>query len=265
MINAAVLGSPISHSLSPLLHALAYEQLGLSARYESVEVKAGELSKYLSVTEKNCLSLTMPLKEEALLVANSISDIANRISCGNTLWFSDGAWKLTSTDVSGFDHSLGAHGLKQIDSVLVIGAGATARAAVASVSRIAKEVSVISRNPERESAMNQASFVDVTYLPWQLTDRINSVDLVINTTPKFAAEFFLPSIDTPRGTFFEVLYNPWPTAISKFWSDSHAPVIDGLDLLTHQAITQVEIFAGIKVEREVLYQKMREAALSKLA
>jgi shikimate dehydrogenase len=207
----------------------------------------------------------MPLKEEALLVANSISDIANRISCGNTLWFSDGVWKLTSTDVSGFDHSLSAHGLKQIDSVLVIGAGATARAAVASVSRIAKEVSVISRNPERESAMNQASFGDVTYLPWQLTDRINSVDLVINTTPKFAAEFFLPSIDNPRGTFFEVLYNPWPTAVSKFWSDSHAPVIDGLDLLIHQAISQVEIFAGINVEREVFYQKMRVAALSKLA
>jgi shikimate dehydrogenase len=133
------------------------------------------------------------------------------------------------------------------------------------VSRIAKEVSVISRNPERESAMNQASFGDVTYLPWQLTDRINLVDLVINTTPKFAADFFLESIDSPRGTFFEVLYNPWPTAVSKFWSDSHAPVIDGLDLLIHQAISQVEIFAGINVEREVFYQKMRVAALSKLA
>jgi len=62
-----------------------------------------------------------------------------------------------------------------------------------------------------------------------------------------------------------VLYNPWPTAVSKFWSDSHAPVIDGLDLLIHQAISQVEIFAGINVEREVFYQKMRVAALSKLA
>jgi len=264
LINAAVLGSPISHSLSPLLHALAYEQLGLTARYESVEVKAGELSEYLAMTEKNCLSLTMPLKEEALAVADSISEIATRISCGNTLSFKDGGWNLTSTDVSGFDHALSTHKLEQIDSVLVIGAGATARAAVASVSQTAKEVLVISRNQERELAMNLASSGVVAYLPWQLTDRINSVDLVINTTPKFAADFFLPSIDNPRGTFFEVLYDPWPTAVSKVWSEAQARVIDGLDLLIHQAITQVEIFSGVTVDREFFYAKMRAAALLQL-
>lgn len=264
MINAAVLGSPISHSLSPLLHALAYAELGLSAHYEPIEVKAGELREFLSATDKNCLSLTMPLKEEALSVAEFIFEIATRVSSGNTLWFSDGVWKLTSTDVSGFDHSFSAHGLKQIDSVLVIGAGATARAAVASVSRIAREVSVISRNPEREQAIKQASFGAVSFLPWELTDRINSADLVINTTPNLAAEFFLPCITKPLGTYFEVLYNPWPTAVSKTWSDAQANVIDGLDLLIHQAITQVEIFASTTLDRDTFFTKMRAAALLKL-
>jgi hypothetical protein len=70
MINAAVLGSPIAHSLSPLLHSLAYEHLGLTARYEAIEVKGGDLAKFLAGTDKNALSLTMPLKEEALKVAN---------------------------------------------------------------------------------------------------------------------------------------------------------------------------------------------------
>jgi shikimate dehydrogenase len=265
LINAAVLGSPIAHSLSPLLHSLAYEYLGVAARYEALEVKAGALSDFISTTDRNCLSLTMPLKEEALKVADVVSDIATRISCGNTLSLSDGVWKLTSTDVLGFDFSLKMHGLHQIDSALIIGAGATARAAAASVSQIAKSVCVVSRNPDREPAMNQASLVDVTYLPWKLTDQINTADLVINTTPDRAADFFVPSIENPKGTFFEVLYNPWPTAMSKVWSDSKNQVIDGLDLLIHQGISQVEIFTGLSVDRELLYAKMREVASLRLA
>jgi len=265
LINAAVLGSPINHSLSPLLHSLAYEYLGLSARYEAIEVKAGELAGFLSTTEKNSLSLTMPLKEEALRISDVISNIAQRISSGNTLSLEDGVWKLTSTDVSGFDFSMQMHGLHQIDSVLIIGAGATARAAVASVSQISNRVTVISRNPDREQSMNQASLVDVDYLPWELTSHINSADLVINTTPDRTAEFFLPSVENPRGTFFEVLYKPWPTAMSKVWAESKNQVIDGLDLLIHQGISQVEIFTGLLVDRQLLYAKMRNAALAKLA
>jgi shikimate dehydrogenase len=113
--------------------------------------------------------------------------------------------------------------------------------------------------------MNQATLLDITYLPWEMTDQINSAELVINTTPDRAAEFFLPSIENPRGTFFEVLYNPWPTAMSKAWSESENRVIDGLDLLIHQGISQVEIFSGLSVDRELLYASMRSAALTKLA
>lgn len=265
LINAAVLGSPIAHSLSPLIHSLAYEQLGIAAHYEAIEVKAGGLANFLSQTDKNCLSLTMPLKEEAMKVADVISDIASRISCGNTLSLDEGVWSLTSTDVSGFDNALKLHGIDRTDSVLIIGAGATARAAIASVSAIAKSVSVVSRNSEREAAMNRASLVDVTYLPWEFTSQINTATLVINTTPNQAADFFLSGIDKPRGTLFEVLYHPWPTAISRAWSKTQAQVIDGLDLLIHQAIAQVEIFSGVACDRDILYTKMREAAFQKLA
>ena len=265
LIYAAVLGSPIAHSLSPLIHSLAYEHLGLAAQYEAIEVKAGGLESFMTQTDKNCLSLTMPLKEEAMRVADVISDVAAQISCGNTLSLDKGVWSLTSTDVSGFDYTLQMHGLEKVDSVLIIGAGATARAAVSSVSQFAKNVSVISRNPEREAAMNQASLVDVTYLPWELTDALNGVDLVINTTPGQAADFLVSGIDKPRGTLFEVLYHPWPTAISRAWSKTQAQVIDGLDLLIHQAIAQVEIFSGVACDRDILYTKMREAAVQKLA
>ena len=265
LINAAVLGSPIAHSLSPLIHSLAYEYLGVAAHYEAIEVNAGGLTKFLDQTDKNCLSLTMPLKEEAMKVADVISDVATRISCGNTLSLNEGVWSLTSTDVSGFDNALRMHGIDTVDSVLIIGAGATARAAMASVSAITKSVSVVSRNSEREAAMNRASLVDVTYLPWEFTSQFNTATLVINTTPNQAADFFLSGIDKPRGTLFEVLYHPWPTAISRAWSKTQAQVIDGLDLLIHQAIAQVEIFSGVACDRDILYTKMREAAVQKLA
>jgi shikimate dehydrogenase len=265
LINAAVLGSPIAHSLSPLIHSLAYEYLGVAAHYEAIEVNAGALTKFLNQTDKNCLSLTMPLKEEAMKVADVISDVATRISCGNTLSLNEGVWSLTSTDVSGFDKALKMHGIDTVDSVLIIGAGATARAAIASVSAITKSVSVVSRSSEREAAMNRASLVDVTYLPWEFTSQINTATLVINTTPNQAADFFLSGIDKPRGTLFEVLYHPWPTAISRTWSETQAQVIDGLDLLIHQAIAQVEIFSGVACDRDILYTKMREAAVQKLA
>ena len=264
MINAAVLGSPITHSLSPLLHSLAYEYLGLQARYEAVEVKSGQLQDFLANTDKNALSLTMPLKEEAFTVSHVISDIAQRISSGNTLSLTNGGWSLTSTDVLGFDFSLDMHNINGIDNVVIIGAGATARAAVASVSKIAKSVLVINRNPDRINAMNQASSVDVTYLPWELTNQLNMADLVINTTPHNAADYFVTNVENPRGAFFEVLYKPWPTALSKVWAQSENLVIDGLDLLIHQGISQVEIFAGVAVDRKELYALMRKAALAKL-
>jgi len=72
------------------------------------------------------------------------------------------------------------------------------------------------------------------------------------------------NVENPRGAFFEVLYNPWPTALSKVWAESENLVIDGLDLLIHQGISQVEIFAGVSVDRQELYALMRKAALAKL-
>ena len=264
MINAAVLGSPIKHSLSPLLHSLAYEHLGLDGGYEAIEVGSGQLASFLERTEKNCLSLTMPLKEEALSLATEISPISLLVSSGNTLTVKEGKWSLTSTDVAGFEHALKYNKVEGINSVLVLGAGATARAAVAHLSTIAKEIKVVSRNQAREEAMNRASLIELNFLPWKLTDEINSADLIINTTPLDAAEYFLSSISDPKGVLFDVLYNPWPTQLSKVWTESGSQVIDGLELLIHQAISQVEIFSHGVLDRNQLYRLMRSAAVMKL-
>lgn len=264
MINAAVLGSPIAHSLSPLLHAIAYKYYGIQGSYEAIEVGSGELSSFIKGTQKNCLSLTMPLKEEALLIADEVSDGAQRISSGNTLYLRNNKWNLESTDVSGFEYSLKGYGITSLNSVLILGAGATARAAVAYLSSISREIHVVNRNTARKAGLDSSSSIRIDYLPWGETELINSADLVINTTPGNIGDLFVPSVSQPRGVFFEVLYNPWPTQLAQAWSSSGGKVIDGIELLIHQAISQVEIFSQKTVDRTRLHALMREAALKKL-
>jgi shikimate dehydrogenase len=121
MINGAVLGSPISHSLSPQLHKVAYDFLKIIAEYARYEVESGDLPRFLtSHPELNSLSLTMPLKEEALKIADVISPISLQIKSGNTLSKQDGRWNLTSTDVDGFCMALRAHNVELNGSILII-------------------------------------------------------------------------------------------------------------------------------------------------
>ena len=264
MIDAAVLGSPIGHSLSPLLHNVAYKHLGVQGQYEAIEVKSGQLSEFLSITQKDVFSLTMPLKEEALGVAHDVSQIAKRISGGNTLVRSGTRWNLTSTDVEGFNYALLGHGIRKVENCLIIGAGATARAAVAAVSELAENIFVLNRNPERVAQMNTAAGRAVTYLPWEINSHTNTADLVINTTPAHVADQFQSALRSPQGVLFEVLYHPWPTVLAQTWMNSGAKVIDGLDLLIHQAISQVEMFAQLSVNRSEMYGLMRTADLDHL-
>ena len=102
-MKGAVLGSPISHSLSPVLHNSAFDFLGIEGTYSAIEVTSGSLREFMQTrgTEFDYLSLTMPLKEEVLNLDFQVDDLTRRIQSGNTLINNDGLWSLTSTDGSG--------------------------------------------------------------------------------------------------------------------------------------------------------------------
>jgi shikimate dehydrogenase len=238
--------------------------LDIEGTYEAIEVRSGELASFLSSTDKKCLSLTMPLKEEALSLAGNSSSLSQRISSGNTLTCEDGTWSLTSTDVAGFEYSLKSQQIGALDTVMVLGAGATARAAVSYLSTVARKIHVVSRNAHREASMNKASDTPIEYLPWESTSLINEVDLVVNTAPGDAAGSFLSSINAPRGALFEALYHPWPTELAHTWTNTDRLVVDGLELLIHQAISQMEIFSGVLLDRTFLHAHLRKAALIEL-
>ena len=270
MINGAVLGSPISHSLSPQLHNIAYDFLKINAEYTRYEVQSGDLPKFLALhPELNSLSLTMPLKEEALKITDAISPISNQIKSGNTLSKKDGKWSLTSTDVEGFLMALAANNVKLSESIVILGSGATARAVAAAIdsdkSIQSRQIHIVHRNPDRESGMRLAApSSELIFHSWDSSKLLNEVSLVVNTSPAGAADVFCADLSKPVGVYFEALYNPWPTALLKKFNDLGQQTIDGIELLVHQGISQIEIFSGVKVDRKTLSEIMRSRAIELL-
>lgn len=260
MILAGVLGSPISHSLSPLLHKTAYDFLGIAGSYSAFEVQSGQLQHFLDNegSALNNVSLTMPLKEEALLIADSVSDLARQIQSGNTLSKKNGLWNLTSTDVEGFTFALETHNRNAMGDILVIGAGATARAVVAACDGVSQSVTVINRNPDRELAIRSSGpNLAIEFIAWGSSIDFKKYDLVVNTTPGNTASLFVDQLTATSATFFEVLYNPWPTSLLSKWRESGGYGIDGLDLLIHQAVSQIEIFASSSIDRAKVAKMLR--------
>jgi len=109
-----------------------------------------------------------------------------------------------------------------------------------------------------------APLIDLEFHIWDSFSIINDTSLVVNTTPAGIADAFCGFVDKPRGLYFEALYNPWPTLLFDRWESQGAGRIDGIDLLVQQAISQVEIFTGISVDRKSLSSHMRLKALELL-
>lgn len=256
VINAAVLGSPISHSLSPRLHMSAYKHLNISGKYDSFDVPAGSLGEFLSdkTNDWTGFSLTMPLKEEVLSVAEVIDPLVKRIQSGNTLIRQGNSWSLHSTDVLGFQNAWNKENSSKPKTVLIVGSGATARAAAAAFDDAKTSISVLHRNAEREASMRASvNVASMKFLPWQFTNDFYESDLVINTTPKAVLDSFAHELThKPTGTFFDVIYNPWPTQFASAWTNTGSAVISGLDLLIAQGIEQIRLFTDIDIDREEL-------------
>lgn len=267
MIRGAVLGSPISHSLSPALHQAAFDLLGVTGKYEAVDVPSGSLGSFFEANAESFdyFSLTMPLKEEAHSLDVAFDNLSLRIGSANTLYKKDGNWYATSTDGSGFISALSAQGFSQFSNALILGAGGTARAVAGSLDGIADSVSVMGRTSTRRDALERCvQRSKFTYLPWINNPEINTYDLVVNTTPAGAADLLAEALpSTITGLLFDVIYKPWPTVLASRWSDRAGPVINGKELLLWQGLDQLALVLSVDVDRQVLSAQLR-SVLSKL-
>jgi shikimate dehydrogenase len=143
---------------------------------------------------------------------------------------------------------------------LIIGAGATARAVIAACDGVSDKVTVVNRSAERETAIrSSAPNTEVDFVSWSDDINFGTFDLVVNTSPGNAATVFVSQVQSVASTFFEVLYNPWPTPLLAQWRLSGGLGIDGLDLLIHQAISQASIFAESPIDRDSMAKILRSA------
>lgn len=271
MTVGAVLGSPVSHSLSPLLHRSIFSHLGLPINYDAVEVTSGELETFLNKSQGqyDYFSLTMPLKEEALSLSVDIDPLVRRIQSANTLIRRDDMWSLYSTDGLGFLKALEASGHAKFDSVLVLGAGGTARAVVGALDEISAKISVLGRTSTR-SAVLEASVLraEFSYLRWSDTPDFSPYDLIVNTTPAGAADILANSVSnlsSPQSTLlFDVIYKPWPTVLASRWRDSGGTVLNGSEMLLYQGIAQAELVLGRVLDYQDLAKAIRPILTSAL-
>ena len=270
MIKAAVLGSPIGHSLSPTLHNCAYGVLGWDWEYTAIEVKGGDLEKFIETNRKTFrgLSLTMPLKEEALLVADSLDPLVKRINAANTLIFEENGVSAYSTDVSGFVQALTKAEVSIPNEITILGGGATARSAIAAVDGRGRTITVYSRSASRGAQLiNSSISATVVVKDWAEAQSGLSANLVIATTPTGATDHLIPTQSaTSNGTLFESLYSPWPTKLLAKWQGLGGKYLDGLDLLVEQGIGQIELMSHepLKIDLRSLAVTMRSAGLQKL-
>ncbi|MFF4164417.1 shikimate dehydrogenase [Streptomyces sp. NPDC001741] len=267
--RAAVLGSPIAHSLSPDLHRAAYAELGLVHwSYDRFEVDEAGLPGFVEGLDPSWagLSLTMPLKRAIIPLLDGISDTAAAIETVNTVVLTeDGRRVGDNTDIPGMVAALRERGVEKAESASVLGAGATASSALAALAEICTgPVTAYVRSAARADEMRgwgDRLGVDVRIADWARAEEALHAPLVIATTPAGTTDALADAVPQALGTLFDVLYEPWPTALASRWSATGGGVVGGLDLLVHQAVLQVEQMTG----RDAPLAVMRAAGEAALA
>jgi len=253
--RCGVIGSPIAHSLSPVMHRAAYAAVGLDWAYDAIEVQPGMLASFVDGCDETWvgLSVTAPLKREAAEYAVTRSPVVEALGVANTLIGGPDGWHAVNTDISGAVDALRERGIDAVTSVRFLGGGATVDSLLLAVRALgASAVEVWAREPAK---VTPAEGIVVR----QLGEPIEGeVDLLVSTIP---AEAVPPDVVESAGAVFDVVYDPWPTFLVSAASAAGLPIVTGIDLLAHQAALQVELMTGETVDVDLL----RDAALATLA
>jgi shikimate dehydrogenase len=252
--RCAVWGSPIAHSLSPLLHRAAHQALGLTAwTYDPREVDVDGFAEALAGLDGSWrgLSLTMPLKEVALEAAVDASPLARSTAAANTLVRVPDGWFADNTDVHGITAAFAAVGCDldgpDVGEVVIVGSGATARAAVAALAAAGRpRVTLMVRDQARPETLEQARAAGLEVAVVAPGDWPEA-DVVISTVPTTAD---LPLVTLPtadhdrRRVLLDVIYGDGPTPLQRGAQHRGWTLARGVDMLLHQAARQVEIMTG---------------------
>ena len=267
---AAVVGRPVAHSKSPVLHTAAATAAGLN-NFSYVRVEAGELDELHTLLQRCTstvagFSVTMPGKTAALELADTTEARADAIGSANTLVHrGDGSWAADNTDVVGVQRCLeylATHGVElKNQRAVVVGNGGTARPAVAALAAQGfTSVTVVARS---DRALNLKPLADHLGLDfeWHTFDSVQAVKhcqraaVLINTVPADIAAAYVDMF-TAADSVLDVIYDPYPTPLMKAAAAAQKPVADGLRMLVGQAEQQFQYFTGTPAPAGVMAKEV---------
>jgi len=255
--KAAVLGHPISHSLSPALHRVVFEEFGLRCSYSAIDVTEDQLPQFLEGLDSTWvgLSLTMPLKVKVLELVGNHDELVTLTQSANTVYrVPSGDFALTNTDVFGMQNALLESGLHMVDRVLIIGSGATARSAVIAVRNLgAQLIRVQARNSNsRQEIVDLINSVGAQSSSGDIDlSESSEFDLVVSTLPQGAIPAQGVSVGENTGAMLmDVSYSPWPSMLARSWPNDQ--IVSGKEMLLWQATRQVELFYGVSAPVDLM-------------
>ena len=272
LVRCAVLGSPIRHSLSPVLHRAAYDALGLDDwTYDAYEVDEAGLADFVAGLDSTWrgLSLTMPLKRVAIDLCDEVSPLALEVQAVNTMLLEpDGRRSGTNTDVPGVVAALRERGVDRVGAATILGVGATAGSALAGLTALdVARVTAVARDPARADALRVLAKrldVELEVRSWEAfaAGDAPTVDVAVSTVPAAAAAPVGGLVAERARVVFDVVYDPWPTPLGRAAEEAGRIAVNGLDLLIHQAAVQVELMTS---RAPAPVAAMREAGSAALA
>lgn len=256
LLRAGVVGHPVKHSRSPIIHGYWLEQFGINGRYDRYDVKPEDFSHFVKTLSEQGLqgvNVTIPHKEAAFLALDEATDRARRLKAANTLWFENGKLWGDNTDSIGFLANLDqGHPGWDINakSALILGAGGAARAIIAGLQeRKIEKITIVNRTRERAEELALMSGGQVAVAEWsKLSFQLESADLVVNTTSLgMSGQPHLDLSLDPLGKnalVTDIVYVPLETNLLRQARLRGNPVVDGLGMLLHQAVPGFEHWFG---------------------
>ncbi len=274
-----VIGDPVVHSLSPVMHNAALEALEADYVYVALPVKAEDLARAIAgftAIGLQGFNLTIPHKQAILPLLTDITGEAQAVGAVNTVWRTDRGWSGTNTDVAGFIAPLQALKDWSQRTVVVLGNGGAARAVVAGCGQLGfGQIDVVGRNSQKLAAC-QTSWVDsplkppLTVQPWEaLPTLLPEADLIVNTTPvgmhttadQTPLDADALALALPSAVVYDLIYTPRPTQLLTLAAQRGLVTLDGLEMLVQQGAAALEIW----LQRPVPADTMRVALETWLA
>ena len=275
MRRCAVLGSPITHSLSPVLHRAAYVELGLDWEYDARDVREDDLPAFLDGLDETWrgLSLTMPLKRAVVPLLDELTDRAAQARAANTVILDKGRRTGHNTDIPGAAAAIRERTDAALPKAVIVGGGATAASVLLALADLGcTSVRVVVRDPSRvqetlEAAGRHPARPMVEILTFrEAAEAVESLRpaVVVSTIPAEAQAESVLRLARTAPVVFDVVYDPWPTPLARLAVEEGKTLVSGLDLLVHQAALQVTLMTGEEAPLEAMRTAGERALTSRL-